>query len=802
MTLPHTARVSDRARALLPAAVTDPLLRNGYLLTTSSGVTALVGLAYWAAAARRYDPATLGRNSAAISVMMFIAGVAELNLMSALTRFLPTAGKSTRSLVGAVYAASMGIALVIAGGFLALIGHVAPNLDFLVKTPGMAVWFVVSTMAWAIFVLQHSVLTGLRRTWLVPVENGGFALVKVALVLLLAGLLPGVGIFVSWTLAAALAIVPVTAFLFKGAIPNHERNATPDLQPVPTRDIIRFAATDYVGALFWLAALNLLPVLVISIVGAKDNAYFALAWVISYSIYLVSGNMGISLVVETAADGSRLRSQSRMVMVHTLKLVVPAVLFLVVVAPFLLRIFGSAYRLEGATLLRLLLLSAIPNVVTATAVSTARARRKTGLSTAILAVICSIVFVLSAFLLPVMGIVGVGVAWLAAQSLVAVALLLDQSLRIAGASRRRSWGTRATAVAVTGALRRINAFAPVLALGQRALGRTSAMTDEVFAPVLDARSGPMGRLGHLFPAGSRTEIRPLKTLSGLAVATVGAPGQQPSLVAKVARSSEAAGELRSHTISVWELGGDARLGEWRRLLPEIVSYDFDSTPAVVMERYVPGVDGQVLLASDRATSTRVLANALAAIADLHRRTARPARVGEELLQQWLDEPLATVSSLYRESSWQMSALQALGDELRGDLRDRTVSVRWTHGDYTPGNVRLAPDGSEVMSVLDWGGATSSGLAAFDSYLFLLASRMIRQRRELGRVVTEMMGLEDWSADERGMLGLEREPVAHRTLVLLCWLRHVASNLEKASYYHHHRFWRAANVEPVLQRLAR
>jgi hypothetical protein len=50
------------------------------------------GVLYRIVAARTAPAAVVGRNSTAISVMLFLAGVAELNLMSTLVRFLPTSG--------------------------------------------------------------------------------------------------------------------------------------------------------------------------------------------------------------------------------------------------------------------------------------------------------------------------------------------------------------------------------------------------------------------------------------------------------------------------------------------------------------------------------------------------------------------------------------------------------------------------------------------------------------------------------------------------------------------------------------
>ena len=49
-----------------------PLYRNGYALIASTGITSILGLLYWAIAARTYDTETVGLNSSAISILIFL----------------------------------------------------------------------------------------------------------------------------------------------------------------------------------------------------------------------------------------------------------------------------------------------------------------------------------------------------------------------------------------------------------------------------------------------------------------------------------------------------------------------------------------------------------------------------------------------------------------------------------------------------------------------------------------------------------------------------------------------------------
>jgi O-antigen/teichoic acid export membrane protein len=409
----------------LARVLADPMLRNGHALIFSAGLTQGVGILYWVVAARNYPAAVVGRNSAAIAITLFLAGIAELNLMSTLVRFLPTSGARTARFILTVYGASAAMAAVIGVAFFVLIPRVEPQLGFLRASPFLAVWFVVSVMTGAIFVLQDSALTGVRAATFVPVENATFSVVKLALMIPLVTLLPASGIYVSWTAAFALSVLPTNAYLFFRAIPRHLRSRAAASSAPPHRfaEIRAFLVPDSIASFFLLASTSLLPLMIIDRLGPGAAGHYALAWMIGYSLYLVSLNMGASLVVETAADQSQLRERCLRSITHLAKLIVPVVAALVVAAPYVLVIFGAGYAASDVGVLRLLALCALPALITNTAISVTRSQRRMGMVVAIQVCMCSLVWGLSAVLMGPLGVTGVGAAWLIAQTATAAALL-------------------------------------------------------------------------------------------------------------------------------------------------------------------------------------------------------------------------------------------------------------------------------------------------------------------------------------------------------------------------------------------
>ncbi len=249
-----TGRPAARLARPLARVFADPMLRNGHALIFSAGVTQVIGVLYWAVAARNYPAAVVGRNSAAISITLFLAGIAELNLMSTLVRFLPTGGTRSVRLILTAYAASTAVATALGAGFLLLIPSVEPQLDFLRSEPFLVVWFVVSVITGAIFVLQDSALTGVRAAPFVPLENATFSVLKLVMMVVLVGVVPASGIYVSWTAGFALAVIPTNIYLFARAIPRHLRRAPGQAPPPPRKADIRsyFVIDSLAGFSCWL----------------------------------------------------------------------------------------------------------------------------------------------------------------------------------------------------------------------------------------------------------------------------------------------------------------------------------------------------------------------------------------------------------------------------------------------------------------------------------------------------------------------------------------------------------------------
>lgn len=406
-----------RAYLILRGHLADPLFRNGYALMANTGATGLLGVAYWLLAARHYAAADVGRASAAYSAMNLLAGFTALNLIGAITRFIPQSGRRTRGLVLRTYAVSSLASVLVTVPFLASVGHLGSSYAELSGvTAGLV--FTACVVCWGIFTLQDGVLVGMRRAVWVPVENGIFGVVKIVLLLALAASLPHAGIYLSWMLPVAISLPLVNALIFGRLVPPHAR-LTAARTPPSARQIGRFLLGDYTGALCVLAVTNLVPVAVAARVGPSANAYFYVAWMMGTTLDLLAVNMATSLTVEGAFDETALAANCRAALRRTMLILVPAAAVMAVGAPLALRLFGPQYAAHGTRILQLLAVATLPKALTELYLGALRAQSRTSMIAFIQGVRGVLILGLAFALTGIMGTVGAGVAALASQVIVA-----------------------------------------------------------------------------------------------------------------------------------------------------------------------------------------------------------------------------------------------------------------------------------------------------------------------------------------------------------------------------------------------
>ncbi|MGN0123259.1 MAG: lipopolysaccharide biosynthesis protein [Rhodococcus sp. (in: high G+C Gram-positive bacteria)] len=347
-------------------------LQNAYALVLNTGISGVLGLAYWVLAAHYYDDTDVGRGSAAISALMLLTGLVSVNFAGTLNRFIPEAGRRTTTVVVGVYVVTSAVVAVLAVGLLfALHMMGGPAYDIL-REPGTRIWFVAAAVAASVITVQDSVLTGLRVAVWVPVWNAVFAVSKLVLLVVLAETLPRSGVFFSWIVPMIVVMFPVNLLIFGRLLPRHVRTA-PSASQLTAAQVGRFFAADYLGALFLYGTMFLVPILVAVRVQPHTYAYFFIAWSVATMMNLVAVNMAVPVAVEGVCDPARLADYCRSALTRALCLLMVGVVGIGLAAPYALGLLGAGY-LDAVPLLQLLAFASLPSAVVDIYLGTLRAR--------------------------------------------------------------------------------------------------------------------------------------------------------------------------------------------------------------------------------------------------------------------------------------------------------------------------------------------------------------------------------------------------------------------------------------------
>ena len=745
------AQLGVQTRRRLRGLYGESLLRTGHLLVANSVFNAGFGVLYWLLAARFYAPAVVAVNSAAISAMMLLAGAAQLNLMSALLRFVPTSGAAAGRMIRRGYLVGGALSGLVAFVFVHGLHVWAPDgLEDMLRPGYPMISFVMATILWSIFVMQDNALVAVGRPGGVPAENTSFAVLKIVLIALFAfGVASHTGIWWSWTAAMAVCVGGTSVYLFGRAVPAFVRaHAHEQAEVVTLRDLRRFVGPDYVGALAWIACTSLVPLIVLDLAGARHAAAFSLPWSMCIALYSVPSAFGASLVAHSVRNQELLEINYRRAVHHTLVLLTPVVALVVAFAPLGLRLFGPYYADHSTATLRLLALSAFPSAVVTLSVSKARVVRQMSAVVGILVGLSVLVLGLTYLLVPRMGVVGAAVAWLTAQCVVAGVLLIRD-------------------------------HAPDLRVRLVRL-RQGGVPADVVQTALDN--------------GIWEREKALRTASDTAVLMVKIT-EGSSGVLKVAATDSGVDSLRREVEVLRRLTSDERLGSWRSMLPvPWKAGGIGGGGAFLLTNRLPGGRLQPGMAR------RITASAFYAIAPLHN-LDRAVRVADDtMLRCWVDEPVAEIARAVENTA----SLDRMAAELHEYFAGRKVTLGWTHGDFYAGNVLAGPDGL-VTGIVDWSQAREQDLLALDLVFWLLTvpAPGPGYPRSFGSRVAS--GLRHpWSMTESGLIGtvIDGDPVSKRVLLLLAWLRHVAGNLEKSDRYAESILWARRNISPVLKAAAR
>jgi O-antigen/teichoic acid export membrane protein len=427
------ASLSPRGR-LTSRFASGALLRNSVMIMATTVVTSLFGGVFWWVVARSSTAQVSGAGAAATSALQATAMFAAVGAAAAMIEWLPRSRSGVewrrRLTAGVVVAATggcLGALLVVA-----VLGHMLNTLPAL-RSPTGAVLFCLGAVFFAVGTVYDYAAIAEGCGAMMLQRNALFTAARIPLVLM-PWLLPGTGdqILTAWTAAAGLSLLIALVGFRRSTLGSSLR---PQLRGLPAtlREMRKSLLGQHFVTIAAMMGSYLLPIMVVARLSAAANAYFYATWMIGAIFFMISPAVSTALFAACSEDPGAVGSAARRSAVTIAALLVVPMTVCLFGGGVLLSLFGPDYPHEGRLLLVLLTISAVPDAIANIAVAVLRATNRVRGALWLNATMLMASLVLSWILLPLLGIVAVGVSWLAAQTAGALWVLVCWRRIVTGA---------------------------------------------------------------------------------------------------------------------------------------------------------------------------------------------------------------------------------------------------------------------------------------------------------------------------------------------------------------------------------
>lgn len=379
--------------------IRDPLFRNSLFIILASVLGSASGFVFWMIAAKIYPKEDVGVATALISSLYLVILVSGFGLGQSLIRSFPERNKGkvfgTSAIITTLFAVLFGAIFIVgvdlwAPGLHQLRQYAFPYLLFLAAN---SIVLLIGNAFIALrkteYYLLQSLLMGSRIVFLMPLlflgTLGIFSSIGASFVVTL--------IFSLFLLVVKLRIKP--AGMDRGFL----------------RDSFHFSIGNHVATLLMKSPLYILPVMVLNTLGAEEAAHYYVVFAISSLLFIIPSALGTSLFVE-GSHGEVLKKAVLKSFFAMFLLLIPAVIVLYFFGELVLELLGKDYAAGGLNLLRLMALSSFFVGICQIYSSIKRIQKDMKGLILLGALIFVLLLGLSYTLMPKLGLLGIGYAWM------------------------------------------------------------------------------------------------------------------------------------------------------------------------------------------------------------------------------------------------------------------------------------------------------------------------------------------------------------------------------------------------------
>jgi O-antigen/teichoic acid export membrane protein len=382
----------------------------------STILTSATGWMFWAVATARWSPGQIGVSTSLIAALTTIALIAGQPISTTMLLRIPRSENRGRLLnAGLLLTTGIGFAASLVAIF------VLPESLRTIRTFGVAALFTIGASAVAASMVLDSSALAIRRPQLMVARNvmhGAGKLLLLAAVAVPAGLVSGpvaiVGTWATFSVAACIWEWRKWSQAVRSDALTAGSVAVPRDRTAPSaawNDLRRGFGLQVVGTLGGTLPTQVLPVVVITILGSVRAGWFSITWQMGGLCFMISPSVCATLLAEGSLRPDQLMAKTRAAVVLSSGLLAVPLLVYIFGGHFVLGLFGHSYAEHGTALLTILVISSIPDLITNVAVARFRVQDRLAASAVVNGLIAVVSLSGAIWLMPHLGINGAGWAW-------------------------------------------------------------------------------------------------------------------------------------------------------------------------------------------------------------------------------------------------------------------------------------------------------------------------------------------------------------------------------------------------------
>lgn len=409
--------MKNKVLYILVSIYKDSLIKNSIYLMMTNFSTLVIGFLFWVIAAKYYATSDIGLISAALSSILLISTISTIGLPTALTFYLPMYPKYANRVINSSIITGIIVSATVASISILGIEIWAPELKSVLGSPKLAIIFIVTTVMTTLSFLMTGIFTAGKRSSFHMIRENAFAIIRIFLIILLANF-GAIGIFLTWSIGLIISIIIGFFLMFKlwNYIP------TIDFDPI-IKKMANFSLGNHIAGILYNLPRFALPIIVVDLISAEAAGYFFIAMTIASLLYGVPTAISGPFLAESY-DKDRFWNNVGKLLKFNIYLLIPGLLLFVIFGKFILNIFSTDYANNAFVTLIILCMASIPQSLIVIFDTIRSAQKRIAITIIINGIVAAITIILSVFLAGIWDIEGIAAAYLIANTLMAMVIVV------------------------------------------------------------------------------------------------------------------------------------------------------------------------------------------------------------------------------------------------------------------------------------------------------------------------------------------------------------------------------------------